>query len=352
MWTPILAAVHVDAINIFNITLIGVNLRTGKKLLFTLVLFAAVFLLRAAALWLVRRVLAGQPESSGRFWSRQGVQLVTAIVLLLGILSIWIDKGTNLTTGLGLVSAGLAFALQQVITAVAGYFVILRGDVFTVGDRITMGGVRGDVIRLGFIKTTVMEMGQPPSVQAADPAVWVHSRQYTGRLVTVSNGKIFDDPVYNYSRDFPYLWEEIALPISYDDDRVKAEEILLAAARTHAQPVAEMCQGALSEMQKRYAVQNADLEPAVYYRLTDNWLELSLRFVVPDHGIRGVKDKMSRDILCGLDEAGIGIASGTYDIVGLPPIRVVAEPGQGQDGDGRPGDPRAALPGQQPAALS
>ena len=66
-----------------------------------------------------------------------------------------------------------------------------------------MGGVRGDVMRLGFIQTTIMEMGQPPSVQAADPAMWVKSRQFTGRIVTVSNSRIFNEPVFNYTRDFP-----------------------------------------------------------------------------------------------------------------------------------------------------
>ncbi len=42
-----------------------------------------------------------------------------------------------------------------------------------------------------------------PSVSGADPAVWVNSRQYTGRLVTVTNGVIFKEPVYNYTREFP-----------------------------------------------------------------------------------------------------------------------------------------------------
>jgi small-conductance mechanosensitive channel len=72
---------------------------------------------------------------------------------------------------MGLVTAGLAFALQKVVTAVAGYLVILRGRTFNLGDRITMGGVRGDVIALGFIQTTIMEMGQPPPVQNAEPAI-------------------------------------------------------------------------------------------------------------------------------------------------------------------------------------
>jgi len=156
---------------------------------------------------------------------RQAANLITGTLLVLGLLSIWFDDPTRLATALGLVAAGLAFAMQRVVTSLAGYFVILRGNTFTVGDRITMGGVRGDVVRLGFIQTTIMEMGQPPAVQGADPAVWVQSRQYTGRLVTVSNDSIFQDPVFNYTRDFPYLWEEMRIPVTYTADRTRAEAI-------------------------------------------------------------------------------------------------------------------------------
>lgn len=312
------------AIKVFNIELIGLNGRTGKKVLFTLVLLAIVYSIRWVALWGVRRVVTDRPDRAG-FWTRQGIQLVAFGTLTLGIASIWINPGTDISTGIGLLSAGLAFALQQLITAFAGYFVILRGDTFNVGDRITMGGVRGDVIRLGFIKTTIMEMGQPPSVDAADPAMWIHSRQYTGRLVTVSNGQIFDEPVYNYSRDFPYIWEEIVIPIPYDADRVEAERVMLEAARTHAVPEVAMSSEALDKMKLHYAIRSTDLKPAVYLRITDNWLELALRFVVPSRGVRLIKDLMSRDILQGFEAAGIGIASATYDIVGLPAVDVRVE---------------------------
>lgn len=311
-----------DAVSLFGVTLVGVSTSTGVKLLFTAGLVAVVVALRAVAGLVVRRVLGGGIGDTRRFWARQGLQVISTVVLVLGVISIWITPGTDITTGLGLVSAGLAFALQQVITALAGYFVILRGDTFTVGDRITLGGVRGDVVRLGFLKTTIMEMGQPPAVAGADPAVWVHSRQYTGRLVTVTNGVIFNEPVYNYTRDFPYLWEEIVLPVAYDADRVRAEEILLAAAHAHAVVDDEEAERALAAMRLRYVLSDASLAPAVYYRLTDNWLELSLRFAVHHRGVRGVKDAMSRDILAALDEAGIGIASATFDIVGMPGLRV------------------------------
>ncbi len=310
-------------VKVFNITLLGVNARTGKKLLLTLALVLVVYGVRWLVLRVIRSVVTERTDPAG-FWTRQGVQLATAIIISLGIASIWINPGSDLTTGIGLVSAGLAFALQQVITAIAGYFVILRGDTFNVGDRIALGAVRGDVIRLGFIKTTVMEMGQPPAVKDADPSIWVHARQYTGRIVTVSNGRIFDEPVFNYSRDFPFVWDEMVLPVTYESDRDKVEEILLAAVE-HAVPEAEMPDRALEEMKIRYAVQSADLEPRVFWRITDNWLELSVRFVLPTRSVRASKDAMSRYIMKELDAAGIGIASGTYDIVGLPQIRVTRD---------------------------
>ncbi len=308
------------AVRVFGVTLVGVSTTTGVKLLFTLGLILVVFALRFLALALIRRVLGGEVADPRRFWARQGLQVVAALVLVLGVVSIWVTPNSDITTGIGLISAGLAFALQQVILSLAAYFVILRGDTFGVGDRITLGGVRGDVVKLGFLKTTIMEMGQPPSVASADPAVWVHSRQYTGRLVTVTNGAIFTEPVYNYTRDFPYLWEEIVLPIAYKDDRERVEQILLAAAREHAVVDDPRAESALISMRSRYAMSDAELAPAVYWRITDNWLELSLRFLVPHRGVRGIKDRMSRDIIAALDAAGVGIASATYEIVGLPAV--------------------------------
>ena len=307
----------------FGIRFVGVNTENGQKLLLTLALILVVWILRMSLRRILRsvRIVRGDPNTE--FWTRQGINIGTTVLLLLGLLSIWFDDPTRLATALGLVTAGLAFALQKVVTAIAGYFVILRGNTFNVGDRITMGGVRGDVIGLGFIQTTIMEMGQPPAVQTADPAMWVKSRQFTGRIVTVSNDKIFDEPVYNYTRDFPYLWEEIAIPISYSTDRERVEAILLAAAGRHTRHSSDAGQAAMDAMMTRYFMQPASVEPKVFYRLTDNWLELTVRFLTEDRGVRDVKDAMSREILSEFDIDGIELASATYDIVGLPPIRVV-----------------------------
>jgi small-conductance mechanosensitive channel len=313
--------------NVFGIRLVGLGADTGRKLLLTAALVVALLLLRAVVGglvgWAGRRRRTNESTERARFWTRQVVSLTTAALLLFGLVSIWFDDPGRLATAAGLVTAGVAVALQRVITSFAAYFIILRGRVFTVGDRITMGGVRGDVVQLGFMQTAVMEMGESPGEQGDPPSVWVAARQYTGRIVRVTNDKIFDTPVYNYTREFPFLFEEIHIPIRYDADRARAEAILLDVARRHTADIVREATAPLAHLSERYFLPDpVSLEPAVYWRLTDNWIEMSLRFVTRERGARGVKDRMSRDIIAAFDAAGLGLASGTYEIVGLPPVRV------------------------------
>ncbi len=323
-WFQLVGPTH--SVQLFGIRLLGVDAQNGRKLLFTLVFFCLLYLVSKALRAVAHTDYGSKKGHQLTFWTRQGISLVTFILGGLGFVSIWFDNPARLATGIGLVGAGLAFALQKVITSFAGYFVILRGKTFNVGDRITMGGVRGDVIALNFIQTVIMEMGQPPSVQASDPGMWVQSRQYSGRIVTVTNSKIFEEPVYNYTRDFPYIWEEMHIPITYTADRKLAEKILMDAAQKETLGITELAQPAIEDLQKRFLIEAADLRPRVFVRLTDNWVELAVRFLCKDHDIRGLKDRMSRNIIDDLDAAGIGIASSTYDIVGLPAIRMQTDP--------------------------
>lgn len=317
------------AVQLFGVKLVGVTGEDGRKLLFSIVFVAVIWLLAWGFGTLTSKLLRRRSHRAA-FWATQTVHLVSVAVLLIGLCSIWFNNPARLATFFGLISAGLAFALQRVVTALAAYLVILRGKTFNVGDRIVMGGVRGDVIELGFIQTTIMEMGEPPATQTDNPAMWVQARQYTGRIVSITNDKIFDTPVYNYTRDFPYIWEEIHIPISYKTDLRRAEDILLTAARNVTTPFSEIGEAALNELERRYFVHRSELLPKVFVTLTDNWIDLALRFVVSEHGIRSVKDKMSREILSALDQANIGIASSTYDIVGMPPVSVHIETSKSQ----------------------
>jgi small-conductance mechanosensitive channel len=322
------AVLGLQPVELFGVRLIGLSGASGRKILLSAAVVAGLFLLNRLVQVLAGRIFRDHKRPF--FWTVQAAQLAALVLGVLAVVSIWFEDTSHFATVAGLASAGVAFALQRVITAFAGYLVILRGKTMRVGDRIAMAGVRGDVVALGFIRTTIMEMGQPEGDSQKDEAVWVASRQYTGRIVTVTNDKIFDQPVYNYTRDFPYIFEEMRLPVPYTSDRKRAERILLDAAGRQTVSIREIGEPALRELERRFFMRRAEMGPRVYYRLTDNWIEMTVRFLAPAQGVRDLKDRMSREILDGLEQAGIPVASSTFEVVGLPPLRI-AEADAGGD---------------------
>jgi small-conductance mechanosensitive channel len=205
--------------------------------------------------------------------------------------------------------------LQEVIGAVAGWFNILLGGIYRIGDRIEIAGVRGDVIDITPLRTKLLETGvsePPPAGVPASTDDWVHGRQPTGRLVVVSNKATFDEPVFNYSAMWEFVWQELTFPISHEDDWHVAEEIVDAEAR--AISATKEAQHAMQEMQRRYPVPRSELEPRVYVRATDNYMELSARFVVPVRTSRTAVNELTRRISERLREVGIPIASSTVDL--------------------------------------
>jgi len=245
-----------------------------------------------------------------------------AILVFAGLVAliIWAPAGGRFTTVIGLATAGLAFAMQQVIGSFFGWINILSGRIFRIGDRIEMAGVRGDVIDMTPLRTKILEMGQrgsPLPQGGSDPGVWVHGRQYTGRIVTISNQQTFSSPVYNYSSSFEFVWDELVVPVPYRCDWRAADRILLEEAqRAHSGPAAER---AMEAMIARYPVPAVRVEPRVFAHATDNWVELTARFMVPVRTARAVRDELTRRVLERFEEHGIEIASATSDVTVFRP---------------------------------
>jgi small-conductance mechanosensitive channel len=309
---PAPAAAH--GVKLFGITLLGATAENGHKIVLTIAFIAIAWIIAWALRQFLKLFIGSRSGTRFQFWAKQGVSLVVAAILILGILSIWFDNPARLAGFLGLVGAGVAFALQRVITAVAGYFVILRGKTFNVGDRILMGGVRGDVVGLSFMQTRIMEMGVSAREEGDDPS-WVKSRQFTGRIVTVTNDKVFDCPVYNYTHEFRYIWDEIHLPVQFGNDYAEAERLLVDAACRHAVTGEKIGRDEIQRLEDRFAIHVGDVDPQVFWRITDDWLELTVRFLVPDHGGRRIKDKITRDVLAGLEKAGVSIGATRQEAV-------------------------------------
>jgi hypothetical protein len=148
--------------------------------------------------------------------------------------------------------------------AVAGWVNVLSGRIYRIGDRIEVGGVRGEVIDITPLRTKVMEIGDG----ANERHTWVRGRQFTGRVVAVSNRKTFTDPAFNLSQGFDYLWDELTVPVAYRSDWRRASEILQQEVVRVSDT--EGAASAAEELVRRFPVRRADIEPRVFARATDN----------------------------------------------------------------------------------
>ena len=126
-------------------------------------------------------------------------------VVLLG--NIWIDDIRSLQTLVGFFLAGVAIALKDIAMDIAGWFLIISGRSFFVGDRIQIGEYKGDVADVKLFRFSLFEVGS-----------WVDAEQFTGRIVHIPNAKIFTEIIFNYNRGFNFIWDEIPVLITNESD--------------------------------------------------------------------------------------------------------------------------------------
>jgi small-conductance mechanosensitive channel len=283
---------------------VAVILKTGFSLLALALTLVANRLLRE----MLRARFRDTPHAHTVFMLvRNAVFLAGASVILL----IWLGFGSNFTVAMGILGAGIAFASQETIGSFAGYLSIVTGNLYHIGDRVRIGDVTGDVLDISMLRTTLMEIGE-----------WVKAEQYTGRVVTIANRAVFSHPVFNYTQHWPYLWDEITIPVTYDSDWRRAGEILLEHGEEYTSDLQARAQARLVELMKRYPVHEQSVQPRLYVVMTDNWIELTLRYVVEARERRKVVAKLHHELLQHLQgEPDIAVASATFEIVGFPPLR-------------------------------
>ncbi len=282
-------------------------LRDTESIPGRLVTTLAVVVVATAVAPIAGRLVASRfSDNASRYYGRKFTRYAVGTITFIVLAVVWRAFAGRLGVVFGLAAAGVAFAMQEVIGAVAGWLNILSGGIFRVGDRIQMGGVRGDVIDITPLRTKVMEIG------STDAGTWVKGRQYTGRIVAISNKATFTEPVFNYSSSFEFIWEELTLPVPYDADWRQAEKIL--GEEVERVSASESARAAINAMVSRYPVARTEVEPRVFVRATDNWNELSARFIVPVRSARLVKDRLTRRVLDRFGRAGIRIASETSKV--------------------------------------
>ncbi len=278
-----------------------------KKLIFSvLVVIGQAIVRRIILSFVINRI----PDKSPHLYTVRKItgSVITMLTALL-LFGIWVQRMGDLSVALGILAAGIAFALQEVIGSIAGWITIISGRPFSVGDRIESGGIRGDVVDINILRTTLMEIGN-----------WLNGDHNTGRIVTLSNASLFKEPLYNYSAHLNFVWDEIQIPVTYESDWKQAVEIMTDSVHNHPlyQELLPKAEKQHRDARRKLAVKMTSLEPKVYVKLTDNWIELGLVYPVNTDLRRTLRSEISQHILDEFKKARITVASQTVSIVHFP----------------------------------
>lgn len=282
-----------------------------QKLLVALVGLALIVLaVRLAQNYITRNL----KDSDSRYYGRKLITFGGYLAAILLVSLVYRDRLMGLTVAIGVASVGIAFALQEVIGSIAGWIAISFGGFYKPGDRVQLGGIKGDVIDIGILRTTMMELGE-----------WVDSDLYSGRVVRIANSFVFKEPVFNYSGDFPFLWDEIKVPVKHGCDHRLARAILEQAVNDlYTDELMQESRQAWQQLIRRYLLESASLDPAVTLVVTDNWLSFTVRYIVDCKRRRITKDLLYTNILDAFDasQGRISIASTTVHLVEILPLDV------------------------------
>jgi small-conductance mechanosensitive channel len=263
---------------------------------------------------LLRRFLRQNIQDTGaRYKSQKGIEIIGYVLLIILSFSYFTGNIKDFTLAIGLFSAGVAFTLQELFLSIAGSLYIFMVKVYKPGDRIEINSIKGDVIDIDSIYTTMMEIGQ-----------WVSSDNYSGRIVKLSNAFVFKGPIYNYSQDFPFIWDEFNLPIKYGSDMELAKSIIIRIASETLSEYTTNSKTQWADVVNKYYIEDAQIDPTLAIKLTDNWVEFNLRYIVDYKKRRITKHILNDTIRIAFEQTKgkVVLASTTLELIKIPELKV------------------------------
>lgn len=244
-------------------------------------------------------------DTVNKYRARKAINLLGYVLIIGLVLLVYSDKLGNIGVALGVAGAGIAFALQEVIVSVAGWISIMSTGSVSVGQRVMIGQVKGDIIDIGVLSTTIMEIGD-----------WVDGDLYNGRIVSVSNSFVFQEHLHNYSAEYPFLWDEAKVPISTDSDYEQARRIFTQVLEEVCGDYSRASQQKWYQMTNKFRVEEALVEPSVTLVFDENWITFTLRYIVDYKLRRSTKDVIFTRILeeIGLAQGKVRIAASSIEV--------------------------------------
>ena len=244
---------------------LGITPENQTKILYSILILVVLGGIRFAILKIVWR-FTEDPKS--RYTWKRSVSFTVGTLTMILIGSVWIRAIGQFGAFLGLLTAGLAIALKDLLTNIAGWIFILARKPFNLGDRVQIGDQAGDVIDIRLFQFTLLEIGN-----------WVHADQSTGRIIHIPNGIVFTKPQSNYSAGFKYIWNEMSVLLTFESPWEQARDILQKIISDHSENLSADAERKIIEASKKYMIFYQYLTPIVYTSVQPSGVELTMRYI-------------------------------------------------------------------------
>jgi len=264
-----------------------------------------VLLIYIVMLIIIRVINRRITDLKHRHSTRKATVYISTFEVCAAVAVIWIENLNTVSVVISVIGAGMVVALGDAFLSIAGWFLILFRRPFDAGERVQIGEVKGDVIDIRLFQTSLLEIGN-----------WVKEDQSTGRVVHISNSALFKNPIFNYTRGFEFLWDEIKIVVTFESNWKKAQEIMLRHAQKEAERLSKEVARRIKKMSEQYFIYYEKLTPIVYVKIVDNGVELSLRYLTEVKGRRKYQDILHRAILDEFEkDRNVNFAYPTYRLV-------------------------------------
>ena len=286
----------------------------ANPFVWSIIKFLVILVIIVLGIRLIRTYLKKKISNTAiRYKAQKGIEVFGYVILAIFAISYFSGAIKDFTLIIGLFTAGIAFTLQELILSIAGSLYIFMVKVYKPGDRIEINGIKGDVIDVDSIYTTMMEIGQ-----------WVSSDNYSGRIVKLSNAFVFKGPIYNYSHDFPFIWDEFNLPIHYGSDVDLAKSIVLKIASETLSEYTANSKSQWKEVVNKYYIEDAQVDPTLAITINDNWIQFNLRYIVDFKKRRYTKHLLNDSIRKEIEATNgkVILASSTIELIKIPELKV------------------------------
>jgi small-conductance mechanosensitive channel len=262
--------------------------RVVRSLIATLLILAFAWVSSYVTKLIVKRHFSDDRQ---RFLWSKNIRYIIGFVSFFLIGRLWLEGFQSLATYLGLLSAGLAIALKDVVADFAAWLFLLWRRPFNIGDRIEIGNHRGDVIDKRVFKFSMVEIGN-----------WVDADQSTGRVIHIPNHRVFLDSIANYTTGFSFIWNELVINLTFDSNWKKAKEILIGIAQKHSSEITPEAEKQIRESALEYMIVFKYLTPNVYTSVGPNGIKLTVRYLTHPRSRRGSEQVIWEDILTAFAE--------------------------------------------------